>query len=121
MSGLDALGETERLDRPVQAGEGPLVAERDERVEERRGRGAPGNSDADCHEQIARLPATFLGEGTPSQEALDWVTVDHSDWARIKQHVVSAYLSGDSAGFFELPGGPIGFALGAEYRKESSN
>ena len=67
------------------------------------------------------VPLNILGEGTPSQEALDWVTVDHSDWARIKQHVVSAYLSGDSGGFFELPGGPIGFALGAEYRKESSN
>ena len=67
------------------------------------------------------IPLNILGEGTPSQEALDWVTVDHSDFARIKQHVVSGYLSGDSGGFFELPGGPIGFALGAEYRKESSN
>jgi outer membrane receptor protein involved in Fe transport len=67
------------------------------------------------------VPLNILGNGTPSQEALDWVTVDHSDWARIKQHVVTAYLSGDSGGFFELPGGPIGFALGAEYRKESSN
>jgi outer membrane receptor protein involved in Fe transport len=67
------------------------------------------------------VPLNVLGEGTPSQEALDWVTVDHSDYARIKQHVVSGYLSGDSGGFFELPGGPIAFALGAEYRKESSN
>jgi iron complex outermembrane recepter protein len=67
------------------------------------------------------VPLNALGEGTPSQAALDWVTVDHSDYARIKQHVVSGYLSGDSGGFFELPGGPIGFALGAEYRKESSN
>ena len=67
------------------------------------------------------VPLNILGEGSPSQEALDWVTVDHSDWARIKQHVVTAYLSGDSGGFFELPGGPVGFALGAEYRKESSN
>ncbi|HEU4651021.1 MAG TPA: TonB-dependent receptor plug domain-containing protein, partial [Croceibacterium sp.] len=58
------------------------------------------------------VPLNNLGEGTPSQEALDWVTVDHSDWARIKQHVVTAYLSGDSGGFFELPGGPVGFALG---------
>ena len=67
------------------------------------------------------VPLNILGNGTPSQAALDWVTVDHSDWARIKQHVVTAYVSGDSGGFFELPGGPVGFALGAEYRKESSN
>jgi outer membrane receptor protein involved in Fe transport len=67
------------------------------------------------------VPLNILGHGAPSQEALDWVTVDHSDWARLRQHVVTAYLSGDSGGFFELPGGPIGFALGAEYRKESSH
>ncbi len=67
------------------------------------------------------VPLNILGAGSPSQAALDWVTVDHSDWARIKQHVVNAYLSGDTGAFFELPGGPVGFALGAEYRKESSN
>lgn len=67
------------------------------------------------------VPLNILGERTPSQQALDWVTVDHTDWARIRQHVVSGSLSGDTGAFFELPGGPIGFAVGAEYRKESSN
>jgi outer membrane receptor protein involved in Fe transport len=67
------------------------------------------------------VPLNILGEGTPSQEALDWVTVDHSDWARIRQHVVSGAVTGDTAGFFELPGGPVGFAVGAEYRKEASH
>lgn len=67
------------------------------------------------------VPLNVLGQGAPSQAALDWVTVDHSDWARIKQHVVSGSVAGDTGGFFELPGGPVGFAVGAEYRKESSN
>ena len=47
--------------------------------------------------------------------------VDHGDKAKIRHHVVNGYLSGDTGGFFNLPGGPIGFALGAEYRKESSS
>lgn len=67
------------------------------------------------------VPLNILGEGSPSQAALDFVTVDHSDWARIQQHVVSAVLSGDTGSFFRLPGGPVGFAIGAEYRKEKSH
>lgn len=67
------------------------------------------------------VPLNILGEGSPSQAALDFVTVDHSDWARIQQHVVSAVISGDTGSFFKLPGGPIGFAIGAEYRKEKSH
>ena len=66
------------------------------------------------------VPINVLGQGSPSQAALDFVTVDHSDWARIRQHVVSAALTGDTSSFFELPGGPVAFAIGAEYRKESS-
>lgn len=66
------------------------------------------------------VPLNILGEGSPSQAALDFVTVDHTSWARIQQHVVSAALTGNTGGFFNLPGGPVGFALGAEYRKEKS-
>lgn len=67
------------------------------------------------------VPLNILGAGSPSQAALDFVTVDHSDWARIRQHVVTAAVSGNTGAFFNLPGGPVGFAIGAEYRKESSN
>jgi outer membrane receptor protein involved in Fe transport len=66
------------------------------------------------------VPLNVLGRLSPSEAALNWVTVDHSDWARIRQNVVSGSLSGDTGDFFELPGGAIGFAVGAEYRKESS-
>lgn len=66
------------------------------------------------------VPLNMLGEGSPSQAALDFVTVDHSDWARVQQHVVTAVISGDTGSFFKLPGGPVGFAIGAEYRKEKS-
>jgi outer membrane receptor protein involved in Fe transport len=66
------------------------------------------------------VPLNILGQGSPSQAALDFVTVDHTSWARIQQHVVSAVLSGNTGSFFNLPGGPVGFAVGAEYRKEKS-
>lgn len=66
------------------------------------------------------VPLNILGSGAPSAAALDWVFVDHTDEARIRQHVLSGYLAGDTDSFLRLPGGPIGFAAGAEYRKESS-
>lgn len=66
------------------------------------------------------LPLNLLGNGVRNQAALDWVNADITNRARLRQHVVSGAISGDFGQFFELPGGPVGFALGAEYRKESS-
>ena len=67
------------------------------------------------------VPLNFLGEGSPSQAALAFVRRDYSSRARITQQVVSGSLAGDLGGWFELPGGPVGFAVGGEYRKETSN
>src|SRR5205085_9449766 len=67
------------------------------------------------------IPLNIFGNNAPSQEALDWVLADHSDSAKLKQYVLSGSVSGDTGNFFNLPGGPIGFALGAEYRKEKSS
>lgn len=38
----------------------------------------------------------------------------------LEQTVFSAFMFGDSSDLFELPGGPVGFAIGAEYRDEQS-
>ena len=45
-----------------------------------------------------------------------------SEWNKlvIDQFVLSAIMTGDSADWFELPAGPVAFAIGAEYRDESS-
>lgn len=67
------------------------------------------------------VPLNIFGEGSPSAAALDWINVDLENRIKVQQHVVSASVSGDTGAVFELPGGPIGFALGAEYRKEKSN
>jgi outer membrane receptor protein involved in Fe transport len=66
------------------------------------------------------VPLNNLGYGSPTPEALAFILQENRDSARIRQNVLSGSVSGDSGAFFELPGGPVGFAVGAEYRKESS-
>ncbi len=66
------------------------------------------------------VPLNILGNGSPSQAALNFVLANHSDFARIRQYVGNVALSGDTGGFFNMPGGPVGFAAGLEYRKETS-
>ena len=56
-----------------------------------------------------------------TQEAADWVTTTTLDELTIDQTVFSGHLIGDSENWFELPGGPVGFATGLEYREESSH
>ncbi len=65
-------------------------------------------------------PLNFLGSGVASQEALDFVLAENTNRSKIQQHVVSGSVSGDFGALFSLPGGPVGFAFGAEYRKEKS-
>ncbi len=38
----------------------------------------------------------------------------------LDQLVLSAFVSGDTSGFFNLPGGPVRFAIGGEYREENA-
>ena len=66
------------------------------------------------------VPLNLFGEGVASQAALDFIRVDTQDRSSIEQHVVSGVLSGDLGSLFTLPGGDVGFAVGAEYRKEKS-
>jgi outer membrane receptor protein involved in Fe transport len=66
-------------------------------------------------------PLNLFGEGRASQAALDFIQVDTTDRSRLDQHVVSGSLAGDFGRFFTFPGGgELGYALGAEYRKEKS-
>ncbi|MCP5396238.1 MAG: TonB-dependent receptor [Sphingomonadaceae bacterium] len=72
----------------------------------------PTNDRPDC------VPINVLGYGAPSQEALNFVntTGTREEWA--EEFVALASISGDLSQLFELPGGPVAFALGAEYREE---
>lgn len=66
-------------------------------------------------------PLNLLGENVASQAALDFINVDLLNSYKVQQHVVSGSISGDFGALFKLPGGPVGFAIGAEYRKEISD
>ena len=63
----------------------------------------------------------WAGKPGVSQQAADWVTYNSLSELTIDQLVFSASVVGDSSEWFELPGGPIGFAAGAEYREETSD
>ena len=66
------------------------------------------------------VPLNIFGEGSPSQQAINWISVDTIDRAKLTQHVISGTISGDMGQLFELPAGPVRFAVGGEYRKEKS-
>ncbi len=61
------------------------------------------------------------GLGGVSQAAKDFMTTNTWDKLIIDQFVFSAFLTGDTSDFLELPAGPISFAGGVEYRDESSD
>lgn len=57
--------------------------------------------------------------GAPDNSAAGaYILEDTTSVAELEQFVASGFVSGNTSGFFELPGGPIGFAVGAEYRRE---
>lgn len=66
-------------------------------------------------------PANILGGvGAISQEAIDFITTTVENEFQLEQLVFSAIFTGDTGAFLELPGGPVGFAFGIEYREERS-
>lgn len=65
-------------------------------------------------------PINIFGMNTTSEAAEAFIFQRAVDNSELTQQVISGYLAGDSAALFELPGGPIGFAIGGEYREEKS-
>jgi iron complex outermembrane receptor protein len=67
------------------------------------------------------VPFSIFGENQISQEARDWFNTPVTDRARIEQQVLTAFVRGDTANFYEFQyGGPISYVFGAEYRDERS-
>lgn len=88
-------------------------------VGDENGNGIAG--EAMCIDAEARangcVPANIFGFGSLSQGAVNYIQAQGTFQTGIKQHVVQGNLSGS---LFDLPAGPVGIAVGAEYRKESS-
>lgn len=62
----------------------------------------------------------FNGEVAVSPAALDFITDPTTTRSRLEQFVAAAEITGNTGSFFNLPGGAIQFAFGAEYRREES-
>ncbi|MGL5838934.1 MAG: TonB-dependent receptor plug domain-containing protein [Sphingorhabdus sp.] len=83
----------------------------------------PATGNIVCRSAAARaegcVPINLFGFNTASPEASAYVQSAIPKSQRIvnQQHVVSANITGE---LFELPGGDLAFAAGAEYRKEKS-
>jgi outer membrane receptor protein involved in Fe transport len=57
------------------------------------------------------------GQFTDAQRA--YLLQDTVSVGRTKQFDLTGFISGDSSKWFELPGGPVGIVLGAEYRSDN--
>ncbi|GAA4773599.1 TonB-dependent receptor domain-containing protein [Novosphingobium ginsenosidimutans] len=67
------------------------------------------------------VPVNLFGFGKSSQAALDFIHSDGIRTERAESLNFLASVSGDSSQLFELPGGPIGFVLGGEYREDTAS
>lgn len=64
-------------------------------------------------------PANLFGQGNLSTASRDYILQDTFATGKITQLVAGGFVTGDSSGLFELPGGPVGVAAGVEYRRET--
>ncbi len=87
--------------------------------------GAPvcrSSLDPDADPSLAGcIPYDIFGNGDRNPDAADWVNTDSVSNTKVTQQVVSGSLSGDFGEMLKLPGGSIGYAAGAEYRRETSD
>ena len=63
-------------------------------------------------------PLNIFGLGNISPESADFINTRVVADSEYEVTNLVANITGDTSGFFELPGGPIGLAFGAEYREE---
>ena len=66
------------------------------------------------------LPINVLAQGQ-NPAALAWLFTNDVTHSKITQQVINGSITGDFGQFFELPGGPVKFSIGGEYRKETSS
>jgi outer membrane receptor protein involved in Fe transport len=66
------------------------------------------------------VPINMFGYGAPSAAALNYVNTTSWVKSNASELDVMAYVSGDSSQVFELPGGPLAFVVGGEYRRETA-
>lgn len=65
-------------------------------------------------------PINIFGRNSIQGAGADFAFVNILNSTVLTQQQLLATLSGDTASFFELPGGPLGFAAGFEYREDTT-
>ncbi|MFC6621271.1 TonB-dependent receptor domain-containing protein [Novosphingobium panipatense] len=65
------------------------------------------------------VPLNPFGQGSVSQAARDYILTSSLATGRMRQFDIMGYVSGDTSEFFNLPGGPVAFSVGGEYRRET--
>lgn len=68
----------------------------------------------------ACVPINLFGEGNVTSAARNYIDQDTTSIGKITQFDLNGFISGDSSGFLKLPGGPVSFVLGGEYRRETN-
>src|SRR5690606_16847928 len=56
-----------------------------------------------------------------SQQARDYINISTLARGTLEQQIVGGFVSTDTGGVFELPGGPVSFVLGFESRSEETD
>ena len=78
-----------------------------------------GNPAVLAADVAACVPLNPFGDGSVSQAARQYLTVSTEAMGKATQFQGMGFVSGDLSQLFTLPGGPIGFSLGGEYRRET--
>jgi outer membrane receptor protein involved in Fe transport len=79
------------------------------------------NADAiSTNDDAACVPLNIFGNGAASAAAIDYVNTSAYRTQKATEFVVSGFIAGDLSQLFSLPGGPVDFVLGAEYRRETA-
>jgi len=77
-----------------------------------------------CRDPAARaagcIPINLFGAGRPSQAALGFINRTSFVDSEASEYNAVAYVNGDLSQLFELPGGPIRFVIGGEWRRETA-
>lgn len=66
------------------------------------------------------IPINLFGTDSITADSAAFAFIDTLESSTIEQRQFLATLAGDSSGAFELPAGPVDFAVGFEYRDEKS-
>jgi outer membrane receptor protein involved in Fe transport len=67
----------------------------------------------------ACVPLNPFGQGSVSKAAKDYILTNSLATGKMTQFDILGYVSGDTSQFFNLPGGPVAFSVGGEYRRET--